>query len=1199
MAQYGGIVGERNDNMAFEQTCPKCGAVFQLADELAGKSLRCQECKAVFVGTPRVEGEEPIAAEVEQSPPAKTRATSVKKAGKTKREAASASSGFGWLTLLGGAAVVLFGMTCGVGIVVLAASFLPTREAKDGNKDQVAAKDQKDQVAKPKDKEPTDEAKTNDNDKKKEDPRPRVSAPLPLDKFGRASVNVRLNDGEAAYRVELQKGTSYNFLAQSTDLEPMLSVSHGVSSIKGHSGNQTSFLSFAPEQTGEHVIIVTARGRNVGSVQLQFSPVETRPTVNIDASRTSQGYTTKDRLVMQNDVSPLLPKAPHRSFRMQVKAGTEFEFKANSKDFTPVMRVMHGNATLADWMDDKTGAIDARLKFDFNGEVLVLVSSNGGLGEYSLNIRPVPDRPPVQIAGRKVEFNGELYQHITAIPMDAKRDEKGTPYVIYDFAMEAGWAYSVDLKHLTGNVSLALFGRDGKQVTGATGFVSAHHARLLYDAKATENHPLLVSVANGGPQSYTLEITRVKLPVPMVVNARIATMVKKGEGFLSHEAEVVKGFIQTSSATWTRDGKAFLVMDETGWMHRFRLPEFVEEQKVFLDKDGIHNIHLTAQGVLVPRPKRKEFWLVDPNTMQVARRIPSFSTGGAILTGPEMGLAYTQVSGKVEEGPARKGLATHDLTGKTPVRAVFTDRLNGLIAISKDGNSIFARTDDGRLGRFRPLEKGLELEQAGDLYGPTPSANTLSVSADGKWLFRTIMPVKAPRDETTSVPPSGYGVLAYSVTDLSKPAFMIDTGSTAYHVVSDPRSNKIFTYSDARGMLVADPSGTVDEFPLPVVDKIKDRVRRIVMHPDGGKFVAVLGSTVSRVMYVEWDNAIPVAKAPIKLLPPKVGPFLRNFEPEPQRVGDLSVQKIANAVYWNTPGWSTDGKSFYLVQAQNVIYDVDSKDFNIRLSRFYTPFTWVRGGACNSAEGLLSVGCGEKMQGADMDLILLDPKTLQTIKRVRCPYSSHVVSAPNLSVAFVGGKNPFLQKQVRPELLIVDLKEGKALKPDVAFPLSEQTFQVSPDGKYFFGTDGKSIARFRISGTKLIHEETSKPIAQEEKEMPRLEISVDGSKVWLVGQAPAKEKDALGLYMLDSLDFSKPAREIKERVFSANIDPLTKALVIAKHDQAVEFVRADQPAPKGGDWICDTPRQIIMHPRGGELFLICNHTVYHVRWNNK
>src|SRR5437867_1173896 len=93
--------------MPFEQTCPGCGATFELADKLAGKSLRCQECNQVFL------------ADVAESPPSKPAAR--KRAAPPVKQ----SSGFGWLSIVLGLFIVAFGLTCGVSIVLIAAMFVP------------------------------------------------------------------------------------------------------------------------------------------------------------------------------------------------------------------------------------------------------------------------------------------------------------------------------------------------------------------------------------------------------------------------------------------------------------------------------------------------------------------------------------------------------------------------------------------------------------------------------------------------------------------------------------------------------------------------------------------------------------------------------------------------------------------------------------------------------------------------------------------------------------------------------------------------------------------------------------------------------------------------------------------------------------------------------------------------------------------
>src|SRR5262245_58845071 len=98
--------------MPFEQTCPGCGATFELADKMAGKSLRCQECDQVFVGTPPQTDDEP------------------QRVKPIKRKRTEASSGFSVVTAILGIVIVVFGLTCGLSVVLIAASFITPAKPK-------------------------------------------------------------------------------------------------------------------------------------------------------------------------------------------------------------------------------------------------------------------------------------------------------------------------------------------------------------------------------------------------------------------------------------------------------------------------------------------------------------------------------------------------------------------------------------------------------------------------------------------------------------------------------------------------------------------------------------------------------------------------------------------------------------------------------------------------------------------------------------------------------------------------------------------------------------------------------------------------------------------------------------------------------------------------------------------------------------
>src|SRR4029079_8433882 len=133
------------------------------------------------------------------------------------------------------------------------------------------------------------------------------------------------------------------------------------------------------------------------------------------------------------------------------------------------------------------------------------------------------------------------------------------------------------------------------------------------------------------------------------------------------------------------------------------------------------------------------------------------------------------------------------------------------------------------------------------------------------------------------------------------------------------------------------------------------------------------------------------------------------------------------------------------------------------------------------------------LKGEDIQLMIIDKETFLPTKMIPCPNASLVATSPNLSVAFVGGKNTYPDGKQSP-LLIVDLKNGNIARADTRLKLNPITFQVSANGKHFFGTDGKTISRFAIDGVNLVHEETSPIVNRDENAEPRLGMSPDGER---------------------------------------------------------------------------------------------------------
>jgi len=205
--------------------------------------------------------------------------------------------------------------------------------------------------------------------------------------------------------------------------------------------------------------------------------------------------------------------------------------------------------------------------------------------------------------------------------------------------------------------------------------------------------------------------------------------------------------------------------------------------------------------------------------------------------------------------------------------------------------------------------------------------------------------------------------------------------------------------------------------------------------------------------------------------------YPRDIDEFATSLNDVTLRKIVPSIYTHTPLWHPDGKSLYVVQLHSHIMRLDAEDFSILKDRIYYEDkkpVYIRGGLTHSSEGLLALGSVDHaLKGEDIHLIILDPETFLPAKKIPCPNAGLVLSAPNLSIAFVGGKNTYSDGGKQGDLRIVNLKSGAVEKLDLGFDFNPQSFQVSPDGQAFFGTDGKSLVRFRIDGGKLAHVDTS------------------------------------------------------------------------------------------------------------------------------
>jgi hypothetical protein len=333
-----------------------------------------------------------------------------------------------------------------------------------------------------------------------------------------------------------------------------------------------------------------------------------------------------------------------------------------------------------------------------------------------------------------------------------------------------------------------------------------------------------------------------------------------------------------------------------------------------------------------------------------------------------------------------------------------------------------------------------------------------------------------------------------------------------------------------------------------------------------------------------------------KLEPGKRYP--REMEAFSTVLDDVSVRKIVPSIYTHTPYWYPEGKSFVTIQYHCNLMEIDANDFAIHRERVLYEGAkpmFLRGGVSHALDGLLALrSLDHEAKGEDIQLLVIDPITLMPNKKIPCPNASLVASSHLISVAFVGGKNTYDGKQA--DLMIVDLKTGETSKVELEFPLNPQTFQVTRDGKYFFGTDGKSIVRYRIDGTNLIHEETGPIVFDKVNTEPRLGLSSDGERIWLFGVDPAKQQvPANTQFRVCKAKQLKAAYQMLGfPVTAMAFDPRDKLNLAADSLPGVWFLATGFPERYA--FSIRPTSQIVMNPQGGSALLQCGPDLYHAHW---
>jgi WD40 repeat protein len=278
------------------------------------------------------------------------------------------------------------------------------------------------------------------------------------------------------------------------------------------------------------------------------------------------------------------------------------------------------------------------------------------------------------------------------------------------------------------------------------------------------------------------------------------------------------------------DGKAFLVVDDSGACRRIEFPSLKETVRLDLDKK-LTGLALSSEGAVVTAGPTNEAFLLNPDTLEIKKKFP-VKGGDRIVASPAISTALSS------DG---KALHIYDLKAGTsrafPVPKGATFGYDHL-TISPDGKSVFTTNGDQlyRLlivgGVLKPGEQSYDIA-SGQVRG-------IMVSPDGKHVCMVTANgnKRNVKDHPTTKRNSTY---VYAAGNFRKPEFVLEAGANPRNVAFDPVGGWILSDNRDTPLILSTPAGVKKkDYKFPGTDRVE--VQQFLPHPEGGKVLVLTES---------------------------------------------------------------------------------------------------------------------------------------------------------------------------------------------------------------------------------------------------------------------------------------------------------------------------------------------------------------------
>jgi hypothetical protein len=319
--------------------------------------------------------------------------------------------------------------------------------------------------------------------------------------------------------------------------------------------------------------------------------------------------------------------------------------------------------------------------------------------------------------------------------------------------------------------------------------------QVAYEGNGARAIPGILPARLLGRVIPKLVIPQLQVPEPVASNSPLGQFpIEIGDArFLTMPvtgADLVRG------TCWSKDGQSLFLASKTGTVRRIAGDGTKELARLDVGTK-VGGMGLSAAGLAVTVPERRELWLLDPETLKVLDRqlVPGVVAASDIATGIDTNFAYVVGGLNVADTLLRIDLKSHEwreYPGRgfpAQARAGF-----GSPALSPDGKLLLT-SGGGGIQRYRIEGHVVTLEETSESIANNPSG--LCLSPDGR---RVCLPSGGGNAR-------GYSTYIYDVERLDVPELVLRSGAYPRAVGFDPVAGRIFAQNIELTLLVFDQEG--------------------------------------------------------------------------------------------------------------------------------------------------------------------------------------------------------------------------------------------------------------------------------------------------------------------------------------------------------------------------------------------------------